>query len=518
MTIQGVRWADLIRAAILVMGLMALAPAPASAQQSADGTRFEGTLIAVWGDPRPGAGGGETRFSIVLPDGTKYGLEASSAQQNVALRYFGKPVVVQGRLTRNTSGKARIAVAQIHPGAQGKFETRAAEVRRVLYILLRFKGDTQEPHPPTFFRELTNPLTVPAGSNVVATLNGFFTKTSYGHLKWRADVLGRGGLNPTHWLTLPKTKAEYAPCGWSDACADLDGIETDALAMATGAGVDMSVYDNINYVLNNDLDCCAWGGGTFFNGKFYGATWEPPWGQEAGIYVHELGHSIGLPHSGWVYHAYDSPWDQMSSGSSANSQPCGNYVSANSGGTQPLSCSEPGGGYITAHKDHLGWIPAANKIVINRATTRNIALEANSWPLSTGIKMIKICLPGLACTGDSARYLTVEARLTGKKYDNGLPGDGVVIHDFQAARGPIGVGNACFFNSQSGWAVLVDATKGDYQGEPACSSGGLSWPDYGLGNAQFQPGMTYNNKVRGITVMVNRKLSSGYSVTVTRAP
>jgi hypothetical protein len=39
-------------------------------------------------------------------------------------------------------------------------------------------------------------LTPPAGSTTPATINGFFNKTSWGKLRWRAHVAGRGGLNP----------------------------------------------------------------------------------------------------------------------------------------------------------------------------------------------------------------------------------------------------------------------------------------------------------------------------------
>ena len=49
-----------------------------------------------------------------------------------------------------------------------------------------------------------------------------------------------------------------------------------------------------------------------YQNRFYGATWEPPWGQNTSTYAHEMGHSLGLPHSGWRYYAYDSPWDVMS--------------------------------------------------------------------------------------------------------------------------------------------------------------------------------------------------------------
>lgn len=503
------------------IGFLALSSVPVHAQQSGGGAiRFEGVLSVVWGDPRPGQRGGATRFSLTLPDGTKHQLQLSPAQQNSAVTYFGKRVAVQGQLTNaanGAGGKPHLSVNQIESIEPAEV-TPALRVktRRVLYILLKFAGDAQEPHPPSFFAALTNPARPPAGSNVVTTLNAFYDKTSWGQLRWRGHVLGAEGLNSsTHWLTLPKTKAQYAPCGWSGVCADLDAIQADGMALAVNAGVDVSAYNNINFVLNNDLDCCAWGGGFVYNNQSYGATWEPPWGQEAGTYVHEFGHSIGLPHSGWVYHDYDSPWDEMSSGNAAQFVQCASYMSANDGTTDAVYCTEPGAGYITAHKDVLGWIPAANQVVIKRAGTQKITLEDNALPLGDGIKMIKVCFGGELCGGTSAHYLTIEARATAKPYQRGIPGVGVIIHDVLMDRDPIGDGNPCFFNSQSGWAVPIDATPGDYD-STACNSGGRSWPNYALGNAEFLPGETYTDAAHHVTVSVVRKTITGYIVTVKR--
>jgi hypothetical protein len=424
-------------------------------------------------------------------------------------------------MTRDARGDSRIIVDEIEsaePGSDRRSEQRAAEKRRVLYLLLKFKNDPQEPHPVNFYKDLTNPLTPPAGSNTPATINGFFKKTSWNRLQWIAHVGGKQGLDPTQWLVLPKTKNQYAPCGWDDACANIFGLRSDALALAQNAGIDLSVYDNINFVVNNDLDCCAWGGGFSFNGKFYGATYEPPWGQEASIYVHEFGHSIGLPHSGWVYHAYDSPWDEMSNGAPAQSVQCGSYQSANDGNqTTPIICTEPGSGYITPYKNHLGWLPNANKLVIDKVIAKTVTLTANATPLAAGLKMIKVCLAGAPCTGGKAHYLTVEARIRGTQFEDGMPGDGVIIHDFRRNRAPIGSGNDCFFNTQSGWAVPIDATPGDWRGEPHCDSGGRQWPNYGLGNAQFVPGKTYKNNAKGITIKVLQKQGMAYVVKVIRA-
>ena len=287
-------------------------------------------------------------------------------------------------------------------------------------------------------------------------------------------------------MTLPFNKAHYANCGWDKSCANLGALSNDAFALAVGAGIDLSVYDNINFVLNNDLDCCAWGGGTSFNGKSYGATWEPPWGQEAGTYSHEFGHSIGLPHSGWTYYAYDSPWDIMSMRTASQSVKCATYFSDNDNANRNVNCTEPGDGYIAAHKDYLGWTPAANVAVIDTTPgTTKVTLEANALPLGGKTKLIKICLAGEACSGGSAHFVSVEARIEGKVYENGLTGDGVIIQDFKINRSSIG--GKCYFNSQSGFSVPIDATPGDYD-STNCNSGGRTWPNYALGNAAVPAG------------------------------
>ena len=273
---------------------------------------------------------------------------------------------------------------------------------------------------------------------------------------------------------------------------------------------------SIPCVLSNDLDCCAWGGSyrSSVDAKTYGATWEPPWGQNTGTYAHEMGHSLGLPHSGWVYYAYDSPWDMMSSIVAASASNCGSYVSINSGAPSTLSCSEPGDGYTGVHLDALGWLPAANQIVTSAGGV-TATIEALTLPLSSAIKMIKICVAGFPCSGAGARYFTVEARVKGlgttSQYDNGIVGDGIIIQSVQLDRPAIS--GACFFNSQSGWAQPLDVTPGDYD-SANCNAGGRSYPNYALYNAQWPVGSTYVNSTYGFLVRVLGRAGSTFSLSM----
>jgi len=487
---------------------------------------FDGTLLVVWGDPHPDFGGaGEIRYTLALSDGSGRLLPLQLAgQENVAALHFNKPVIVTGQLAAGTSplsgaqGTAAIVVDTIAPSPTlNAVADSAAAVfgtKRVLYLLVKFSDDVAVPHGPTFYSNLNNPDTPPAGEVFPATVNGFFKKTSWNQFSWLGDVGGVGGIGaPGGWLTLPHPKSYYAPCGWSGTCANLNALGDDATALGKTQGITFTNYDNINFVLSNDLDCCAWGGGYSLDGKAYGATWEPPWGQEAGTYAHEMGHSLGLPHSGWVYYAYDSPWDMMSDRTSASDVVCGSYFSANSAATSTLHCSEPGDGYITAHKDYLGWIPPANAVATDTLSNVTATLEGGALPLGAAAKMIKICLAGVACTGSAAHYITVEARVKGigtsSQFDNAIPGEGVIVHDVRFDRAPIS--GTCYFNNQSGWAVPVDSTAGDYN-SAGCDAGGRSYPDYALLNAQFLPGQTYSNSTYGLNIAVLSRTGSTFVV------
>ena len=493
---------------------------------------IEGVLTKVWADPRPGSPGGLELFLLTVDDGRTFRLQAA----DLDARASG----LINRRVRVTSTSADVLALPAAPVLEPTIAIESIELapsasafpgppdaaveasvfgtKKVIYLLVKFSDDAAVPHPPVFFTDMTNPDTPPAGEPFPSTINGFYKKTSWNQFSWVADVGGVGGVGaPGGWLTLPQPKSYYAPCTWASACFSTSTISNDALTLGRAQGIDFRNYDNINFVMSNDLDCCAWGGGYYssVDGKSYGATWEPPWGQNVGTYAHEMGHSIGLPHSGWAYYAYDSPWDIMSSIQTLNGMNCGSYFSRNSSANATLTCSEPGTAYISAAKDFLGWIPPSNIVVAGTFSSMTVTLDSLSAPLGSAAKLIKICLPSLPCTGNSARFFTIEARTKGNgttsQYDNNIPGEGIIIHDVLSNRGAIS--GSCFFNNQSGVAIPVDATPGDYN-SVGCNTGGRTYPNYGLYNAQFTPGTTYTNSAYSFRVSVLSRSGSTYAVSI----
>lgn len=529
--VAGVATAAMIAlAALFIVGAWQ-PPMGARAQAAQAAASFDGVLEVVWGDPHPQLGrGGEVRYSLGTADGRHIPLLVPSELRMEAVGLSGRPVAVAGQrvagpaLTAGAAPSETIVVSGFAPRAEaiagGAGTNAVTGTRKVIFLLVKYSNHAAETQVPSFYTNLTNALTPPGGSLFPSTINAFYNKTSNSAFLWSADVGGVGGVGASGgWLTLPQPKTYYANCGWSGSCAQLSQLASDAMALGRAQGIDFSVYNNINFVINNDLDCCAWGGSYYdsVTAKSYGATWEPPWGQETGTYVHEMGHSIGLPHSGWVYWAYDSPWDMMSARQSASNQLCGSYASINSGTTNNIWCSEPGDGFIMQARDYLGWLPGANATTVTMPATATVTLEAGALPVGGAVKYIKICPVGLTCTGGSgstARFFTVEARVKGlgatSQFDNAIPGEGVIIHDVRMNRPAIG--GSCFFNSQSGWAVPVDATPGDYNN--ATCAGTAAYPNYGLYNAQWTVGQTYTNDTYQFRVTVNSRSGSTFNVTV----
>jgi M6 family metalloprotease-like protein len=525
---QAARHAWCIVVALLALLVVDSRPAAAQGPQT-----LEGVLGVLWGDPQPGSiAGGATFYTLTRPDGSVLRLDLPGLESR-AIQYSGQRVTVSARVSdaqpvpggdaQATAIVESIELAPANAVAGVRADVQSAAVtgtKKVIYLLVKFADDTAVPHAPSFFTDMTNPDTPPAGQPFPSTINGFFKKTSSNLFSWIADVGGVGGVGASGgWLTLPHNKSYYAPCGFAIACFNVVSLSEDSMSLGRAQGINFTNYDNINFVLSNDLDCCAWGGSYYssIDNKSYGATWEPPWGQNVGTYAHELGHSIGLPHSGWAYYAYDSPWDVMSiSSQSATAVNCGTYSSINSGGNRTLTCSEPGDGYISAHKDFLGWIPAGNITTVYGLNGTTVTLDSSATPNGANPKLIKICVPGYPCSGSLARYFSVEARTKGQgattQYDNGIPGEGIIIHDVQFDRAAIG--GICYFNNQSGWAVPLDATPGDYDSN-ACNSGGRVLPNYALYNAQFTAGMTYENTRYAFRVQVHSRSGTTFVVSVT---
>jgi len=519
------------RFCILLFALLVfLGTASPSQVQSSSLQAVEGVLNIVWGDPPPELrSGGVVIYTLeglnranlppVLAGHRRVRLRLDGLEGQ-AVRYFGKRVTVTGQLlaeaTPAVSDRA-MQVESIHPAA-GTASSPAAPTlgtKKMIFLLLRFSDDTEVPHPPSFYTDLANPDTPPPGQMFPTTINGFFKKTSWNQFSWVADVGGAGGVGaPDGWLVLPQPKSFYANCV-SGFCADLHAIADDGTAAGRAQGIDFTVYDNISFVLSNDLDCCAYGGGYYssVDDKSYGVTWMHPRAQEAATYAHELGHSLGLPHSGWVYFPYDSSWDTMSLNIPASSVVCGSYYSRNSSAIRNLNCYEPGDGFIGAHKAYLGWIPAANLVITNPGTAQMVTIEGLSLPLGETAKLLTICLPSSDCTGPSAHYFTVEARVKGlgatSQYDNAITNDGIIIHDFAGDRPTIS--GPCFFPSVV-WAQPIDSTPGDYRvdcGPPD----GLSFPNYALYNAQWSPGQTYDSAY-GVSIEIVSRAGSAFVVQV----
>lgn len=492
----------MLAGALALLAVFFLSPSgvqPAFAQASPAGDSFQGFLTAVWGDPHTNAQtGGTIQFTLTYPDGSRVALDVGPDLQAQAIQSNGKRVTVRG----SAIGSQRVQASAITVSAI-ELQRAVSGTKKVLFILLRFKGDPQTPHPVNFFDKLTNPK-APSGE-IPATINGFFGAVSYGKFQWKGATAGG------KWYTLPKSRTQYANCGASGACFApvLNQIGDDALNLVKN-DVDVDKFDNINFVFNNDLDCCAWGGGYSNGGRSWGATWEPPWGQETSTYVHEMGHSLGLPHSGWRYFAYDSNHDEMSRGSPAKFVQCGVYDSVNFGGPgTAITCTEPGGGYISAHQDFLGWIPKANKAVHDKKITKTYEIEANALKLGGKLKMVVICLKGESCSSSetNARYVTVEVKTKSAKYDKAVPSQGVLIYEVKKNRSPVGGG--CYFNSQSGWAMPYDATPGDYNSS-SCSGEGLRNMAYGVGK-------TFSDSTLGVKVKVKSKTGDVYTVEVTKS-
>ena len=351
-------------------------------------TTLEGTLDVVWGDPDPDLGsGGEIRYMLTLADGSVLPLQLTG-REGTAAALFGKRVIVSGRVLANQVQPANALTAGVAVDALTASDVvQTAPLAAVWHEAGHLSAG-----------EVLGRCRSAASAVVLHRHDESGHAARRGAVSVNAQrLLQEDVIQPVlldgrrRRRRRPRRAGRVAHASQPEEllCPVRRGLQLrqtallsdDATALGRAQGINFKVYNNINFVLSNDLDCCAWGGGYYssVDGKSYGATWEPPWGQNVPTYAHEMGHSIGLPHSGWVYYAYDSPWDVMSSVSSINLMNCGSYASANGfGHTRTLSAPSLPTATSPRTKTFWGGSRRENQVVTDTSSNVTVSLEGRN--------------------------------------------------------------------------------------------------------------------------------------------
>ncbi len=207
-----------------------------------------------------------------------------TAAVRAALR-SGKPVTLEGF---RDSGHLYPRVTDVVEPEATAAPLAAFGVRRVAVILVNFLNQTNKT------------VTQAQAVSMMSTINQYFQETSYGQYSVTGDVYG--------YLSLPMNE----PCtASSDTTSSAFTTITDAgVQAAANAGIDLSPYQSYLFVAPTDPSCFAAigfagiasiGGSPGMAIVLVPTSFEPSAVPRAlPIYVHELGHNLGLYHP----HAY----------------------------------------------------------------------------------------------------------------------------------------------------------------------------------------------------------------------
>ncbi|WP_154223880.1 hypothetical protein [Marinicella rhabdoformis] len=420
----------------------------------------EGVLLFEYGDGLNGEY--ITRYHLQTDSG-KLALDLSDVFMKKAPihNWLGKRVEIQSLAEIKVSGLQRVNAIKLMESVAG---TGVSGSQPWVTILCKFSDVAAEPENLNFFSEMYN--------NQPAGLDHYWREVSHSNI----DVVGSMAVD---WVDLPSSQGTYMPTPGSGSDADLDSLFADCTAAAdphvdfsnTGNG---QPYVGINMMFNEDLDCCAWGGGKWASldgtTKVWRTTWNPPWSfANEGVIAHEMGHGFGLPHannSDDDGNPYDSPWDVMSAAT-------GYGVNDNIYGRL--------GKHINAYfKRQLGWVDDSEGWITNNNSFGTVTLDHTSIASTNNKRFIYIPV------SDGTHYV-VESRKKIGNYEANLPGTAVIIHHVDTSR------------EEPPWVVDGDSPAADY-----ADTEGVMW----------KVGETFVDPIDGVEVEVLSQTAQGFRVQV----